>query len=173
MYQLVYVGDVEVLGTTTNRTIGQCLDGTLSPELVKGKIILCLSGYSYSVEKGLEVKRVQGIGFILQNPMNGLESNILKPNINTAPGLNILAAWSEASSPTKLPDDHRVVKYNIDSRTSMSCPHVAAIAALIKAIHPDWSSAIIRFALITTGILACFNSLHVIYFLAFKTSFIS
>ncbi|THG03081.1 hypothetical protein TEA_026153 [Camellia sinensis var. sinensis] len=190
----------------------QCLDGTLSPELVKGKIVLCLSGYSYNVKKGLEVKRVQGIGFILQNPENGigilvdahvlpgttvfsndsttilnyirtsknpmatlvppetvlnskpapfmasfssmgpngLEPNILKPDI-TAPGLNILAAWSEASSPTKLPDDHRVVKYNIESGTSMSCPHVAAIAALIKAIHPDWSSAMIRSALITTA----------------------
>ncbi|KAL7212680.1 hypothetical protein ACSBR2_015376 [Camellia fascicularis] len=212
MYQLVYAGDVEVPGTTTNSTTGQCLDGTLSPELVKGKIVLCLSGYSYNVKKGLEVKRVQGIGFILQNlengigivvdahvlpgttvfsndsttilnyirtsknPMatlvppetvlnskpapfmasfssmgpNGLEPNILKPDI-TAPGLNILAAWSEASSPTKLPDDHRVVKYNINSGTSMSCPHVAAIAALIKAIHPDWTSAMIRSALITTA----------------------
>ncbi|XP_028111860.1 subtilisin-like protease SBT5.6 isoform X1 [Camellia sinensis] len=212
MYQLVYAGDVEVPGTTTNSTTGQCLDGTLSPELVKGKIVLCLSGYSYNVKKGLEVKRVQGIGFILQNPENGigilvdahvlpgttvfsndsttilnyirtsknpmatlvppetvlnskpapfmasfssmgpngLEPNILKPDI-TAPGLNILAAWSEASSPTKLPDDHRVVKYNIESGTSMSCPHVAAIAALIKAIHPDWSSAMIRSALITTA----------------------
>ena len=50
----------------------QCLDGTLSPELVKGKIVLCLSEYSYNVEKGLEVKRVQGIGFILQNPVNGI-----------------------------------------------------------------------------------------------------
>ncbi|GMP38022.1 hypothetical protein CsSME_00009447 [Camellia sinensis var. sinensis] len=77
MYQLVYAGDVEVLGTTTNRTTGQCLDGTLSPELVKGKIVLCLSGYSYSVEKGLEVKRVQGIGFILQNPMNGIGISVV------------------------------------------------------------------------------------------------
>ncbi|CAL5411537.1 unnamed protein product [Camellia sinensis] len=219
MYQLVYAGDVEVPGTTTNSTTGQCLDGTLSPELVKGKIVLCLSGYSYNVKKGLEVKRVQGIGFILQNPENGigilvdahvlpgttvfsndsttilnyirtsknpmatlvspetvlnskpapfmasfssigpngLEPNILKPDI-TAPGLNILAAWSEASSPTKLPDDHRVVKYNIESGTSMSCPHVAAIAALIKAIHPDWSSAMIRSALITTGFSSCFGT---------------
>ncbi|KAE9461967.1 hypothetical protein C3L33_06124, partial [Rhododendron williamsianum] len=130
---------------------------------------------------GLEVKRAGGIGFVLQNPMNGigisvddhvlpgtavrpapfmaafssmgpngLQPNILKPDI-TAPGLNILAAWSEASSPTKLPEDDRVVKYNIDSGTSMSCPHVAAAAALIKAIHPDWSSAAIRSALMTTG----------------------
>nr|GMD16595.1 subtilisin-like protease SBT5.6 [Ipomoea batatas] len=79
-----------------------------------------------------------------------IEPNILKPDI-TAPGLNILAAWSEASSPTKLSFDRRVVKYNIISGTSMSCPHVSAVAALIKAIHPDWSSAAIRSALMTTG----------------------
>ncbi|KAG8385368.1 hypothetical protein BUALT_Bualt03G0035800 [Buddleja alternifolia] len=83
---------------------------------------------------------------------NFIEPNILKPDI-TAPGLNILAAWSEASSPLNVPNDRRrVVKYQILSGTSMSCPHVAAVAALLKAIHPDWSSAAIRSALMTTGI---------------------
>ncbi|KAK9268011.1 hypothetical protein L1049_010450 [Liquidambar formosana] len=81
---------------------------------------------------------------------NVIDPNILKPDI-TAPGLNILAAWSEGSSPTKLEDDPRVVKYNILSGTSMSCPHVAAAAALLKAIHPNWSSAAIRSALMTTA----------------------
>ncbi|THG17647.1 subtilisin-like protease SBT5.6 [Camellia sinensis] len=81
---------------------------------------------------------------------NTITPNILKPDI-TAPGLNILAAWSEASSPTKLSSDHRVVKYNILSGTSMSCPHVGAAAALLKAIHPTWSSAAIRSALITSA----------------------
>nr|GMD11581.1 subtilisin-like protease SBT5.6 [Ipomoea batatas] len=76
--------------------------------------------------------------------------HILKPDI-TAPGLNILAAWSEGSSPTKLDIDHRVVKYNILSGTSMSCPHVGGATALLKAIHPDWSSAAIRSALITSA----------------------
>lgn len=73
-----------------------------------------------------------------------------QPDI-TAPGLNILAAWSEASSPTKLEADKRVVKYNILSGTSMSCPHIGGAAALLKAIHPRWSSAAIRSALITSG----------------------
>nr|GLL40054.1 subtilisin-like protease SBT5.6 [Ipomoea trifida] len=81
---------------------------------------------------------------------NSIEPNILKPDI-TAPGLNILAAWSEAASPTNLAFDPRRVKYNIISGTSMSCPHVAAVAALLKAIHPDWSSAAIRSAIMTTA----------------------
>ncbi|RCV27179.1 hypothetical protein SETIT_5G303900v2 [Setaria italica] len=81
---------------------------------------------------------------------NVLEPNILKPDI-TAPGLNILAAWSEASSPTKLDGDHRVVQYNIMSGTSMSCPHVSAAVLLLKAAHPDWSAAAIRSAIMTTA----------------------
>nr|GMD06591.1 subtilisin-like protease SBT5.6 [Ipomoea batatas] len=63
---------------------------------------------------------------------------------------NILAAWSEASSPSFTPEDHRRVKYNIISGTSMSCPHVSAVAALLKAIHPDWSSAAIKSAIMTS-----------------------
>ncbi|CAL9056224.1 unnamed protein product [Musa banksii] len=81
---------------------------------------------------------------------NRVEPNILKPDI-TAPGLNILAAWSESSSPTKLEDDHRSVKYNLYSGTSMSCPHVSAVAALLKSLHPYWSSAAIRSAMMTTA----------------------
>ncbi|PSR98662.1 Subtilisin-like protease [Actinidia chinensis var. chinensis] len=81
---------------------------------------------------------------------NTITPDILKPDI-TGPGLNILAAWSGASSPTKLADDKRVVEYNILSGTSMSCPHVGAAAALLKAIHPTWTSAAIRSALITSA----------------------
>ena len=73
-----------------------------------------------------------------------------QPDI-TAPGLNILAAWTEGNSPTKLESDTRVVKYNILSGTSMSCPHVAGVAALLRAAHPTWSNAAIRSAIMTSG----------------------
>ncbi|KAE8728735.1 Subtilase family protein isoform 2 [Hibiscus syriacus] len=83
---------------------------------------------------------------------NVVDPYILKPDI-TAPGLYILAAWSEASSPTKLPFDHRSVKYNLYSGTSMACPHVSGAAALLKAIHPRWSVAAIKSALMTTTVI--------------------
>ncbi|XP_038724247.1 subtilisin-like protease SBT5.6 [Tripterygium wilfordii] len=88
-------------------------------------------------------------GFTSRGPST-IDPYILKPDV-TAPGVNILAGWSEASSPTKLVNDHRVVKYYFDSGTSMATPHVAGTAALIKAIHPEWSSAAIRSSLMTTA----------------------
>ncbi|KAF6153100.1 hypothetical protein GIB67_034822 [Kingdonia uniflora] len=88
-------------------------------------------------------------GFSSTGP-NPVYPNIIKPDI-TAPGINILAAWSRASSPTGLDADKRRVKYSFESGTSMSCPHIAGIVALVKAIHPTWTSAAIRSAIMTTA----------------------
>ncbi|CAK9173093.1 unnamed protein product [Ilex paraguariensis] len=76
--------------------------------------------------------------------------DILKPDI-TAPGVDILAAWSPVAPPSIYWDDTRSVKYNIISGTSMSCPHASGAAALVKANHPNWSPAAIKSALMTTA----------------------
>ncbi|KAM0891495.1 hypothetical protein ACQ4PT_026391 [Festuca glaucescens] len=75
---------------------------------------------------------------------------ILKPDV-TAPGVDILAAWTGANSPTDLDSDTRRVQYNIISGTSMSCPHVSGIAALLRQSRPGWSPAVIKSALMTTA----------------------
>ncbi|PUZ77917.1 hypothetical protein GQ55_1G411600 [Panicum hallii var. hallii] len=75
---------------------------------------------------------------------------ILKPDV-IAPGVNILAAWTGESSPTGLGTDRRRVQYNIISGTSMSCPHVSGVAALLRQARPDWSPAAIKSALMTTA----------------------
>ncbi|KAJ1398076.1 Peptidase S8/S53 domain [Sesbania bispinosa] len=89
------------------------------------------------------------IGFSSRGP-NSLEPAILKPDI-TAPGVNIIAAYSEAIPPTELPSDKRRVPFMIMSGTSMSCPHVSGIVGLLKSLHPDWSSAAIKSAIMTTA----------------------
>ncbi|KAL3499452.1 hypothetical protein ACH5RR_038545 [Cinchona calisaya] len=71
---------------------------------------------------------------------------ILKPDI-IGPGVNILAAWHrsvENNTNTK-------ATFNIISGTSMSCPHLSGIVALLKSTHPDWSPAAIKSAIMTTA----------------------
>ncbi|GLJ14453.1 hypothetical protein SUGI_0233690 [Cryptomeria japonica] len=68
--------------------------------------------------------------------------HILKPDI-IAPGVNILAAFAEV--------DKESSPYEFLSGTSMACPHVSGIAALIKAVHPTWSPAAIKSALMTSS----------------------
>ncbi|XP_042062800.1 subtilisin-like protease SBT1.7 isoform X2 [Salvia splendens] len=87
---------------------------------------------------------------------NSITPQILKPDL-IAPGVNILAGWSGAVGPTGLAEDARRVGFNIISGTSMSCPHVSGLAALLKAAHPDWSPAAIRSALMTTAYTAYKN----------------
>ncbi|KAI3997577.1 hypothetical protein MKX01_029408 [Papaver californicum] len=81
---------------------------------------------------------------------NFITPEILKPDV-IAPGVNILAAWTGAVGPTDLEVDKRRVEFNIISGTSMSCPHVSGLAALLRKAYPNWSPAAIRSALMTTA----------------------
>ncbi|XP_042481592.1 subtilisin-like protease SBT3.18 [Macadamia integrifolia] len=81
---------------------------------------------------------------------SSLSTDILKPDV-TAPGTSILAAWPPVAPPSGFPFDHRSVNWNFQSGTSMSCPHVTGVAALIKSVHPKWSPAAIKSALMTTA----------------------
>uniref|UniRef100_N1QPS4 Subtilisin-like protease n=1 Tax=Aegilops tauschii TaxID=37682 RepID=N1QPS4_AEGTA len=74
----------------------------------------------------------------------------LKPDV-PAPGVDILAAWTGAVSPSLLDGDMRRVQYNIMSGTSISCPLVSGIAALLRQARPKWSPAAIKSALMTTA----------------------
>ncbi|XVE99666.1 hypothetical protein REPUB_Repub03eG0219500 [Reevesia pubescens] len=89
------------------------------------------------------------VSFSSRGP-NPVTTDILKPDL-TAPGVDILAAWSEATTVTETEDDTRVVPYNIISGTSMSCPHATGAAAYVKSLHPTWSPAAIKSALMTTA----------------------
>lgn len=201
-------------GNATNMSNGNlCMVGTLIPEKVTGKIVLCDRGVNPRVQKGSVVREAGGVGMVLTNTAaNGEElvadahllpgtgvgqktgdamkdylfsnpnptatiifagtklgiqpspvvsafssrgpsaitPSILKPDV-IAPGVNILAGWSGAVGPTGLAVDGRRVAFNIISGTSMSCPHVSGLAALVKGGHQGWSPAAVRSALMTTA----------------------
>nr|GLL23273.1 subtilisin-like protease SBT1.5 [Ipomoea trifida] len=213
LYPLIYAGSVGSDGYSSSL----CLDGSLDPNVVNGKIVLCDRGINSRAAKGEVVKRAGGIAMILANGVfdgEGLVADchvlpatavgaaagdeirkyisvasktkspptatiqfrgtrlnvrpapvvasfssrgpnpetpeIIKPDV-IAPGVNILAAWPDSVGPSGLPSDNRRTEFNILSGTSMACPHVSGLAALLKAAHPDWSPAAIRSALMTTA----------------------
>ncbi|GAB2301887.1 hypothetical protein Dimus_035911 [Dionaea muscipula] len=76
--------------------------------------------------------------------------SILKPDV-IAPGVNIIAAWPQNLGPTGLPEDPRRVNFTVMSGTSMACPHVSGIMALIHSAYPHWSPAAVRSAIMTTA----------------------
>ena len=75
----------------------------------------------------------------------GPVADILKPDV-TAPGVNIIAGFTPDPANATPGENFAYL-----SGTSMSTPHVAGVAALLRQAHPDWSPAAIRSALITTA----------------------
>ncbi|MCH85496.1 subtilisin-like protease-like, partial [Trifolium medium] len=69
----------------------------------------------------------------------------------TAPGVNIIAAYSGGISPSEMDFDKRRIPFITMSGTSMSCPHVTGIVGLLKTLHSDWSPSAIKSAIMTTG----------------------
>jgi uncharacterized repeat protein (TIGR01451 family) len=77
--------------------------------------------------------------------------DVLKPDI-TAPGVSILAAVADGTIAPS--GDYELDLYQ---GTSMSSPHNAGAAALLMALHPDWTPMEIRSAMMMTaedGLLA-------------------
>ncbi|GMY36573.1 subtilisin-like protease SBT5.4 [Fagus crenata] len=190
-----------------------CMEGTLDPEKVKGKILACLRGKTARMDKGQQAALAGAAGMILCNdkssgneliadphvlpasqinyadgvavfayinstddPLgfitaptaqlnkkpapymasfsskgpNQITPEILKPDI-TAPGVNIIAAYTGAASPTNEDFDKRRVPFITMSGTSMSCPHVSGVVGLLKKLQPHWSPSAIKSAIMTTA----------------------
>ncbi|WP_203983619.1 S8 family serine peptidase [Sphaerisporangium rufum] len=81
----------------------------------------------------------------------GPGGDFLKPDV-TAPGLHILAGQTPTpESPLEGPPGNL---YQVIAGTSMSAPHVAGAAALLFALHPDWTPGQVKSALETTATTA-------------------
>lgn len=74
--------------------------------------------------------------------------SVLTPSVS-APGIDIYAAYADQQFGHD-GGTFGASDYNYLTGTSMSSPHVAGAAALIKGVHPDWQSDEIRSALMMT-----------------------
>ncbi|XP_043687866.1 subtilisin-like protease SBT5.3 [Telopea speciosissima] len=98
----------------------------------------------------LDAKPAPSIASFSSRGPNSITPEILKPDI-VAPGVSIIAAFPPASRPSSLAFTSRRVLFNSLSGTSQSCPIISGIVGLLKALHPDWSPAAIKSALMTTA----------------------
>jgi subtilisin family serine protease len=80
--------------------------------------------------------------FSSRGPLLAAGGDLLKPDL-IAPGQDILASVA--------PPNNAGRDFDMYSGTSMSSPHVAGLAALLKDLHPDWSPMMIKSALMTSA----------------------
>ncbi|MCA9927014.1 MAG: S8 family serine peptidase, partial [Anaerolineales bacterium] len=78
----------------------------------------------------------------------GQTLGVSKPDI-TAPGVQILAGHTPL--PGSIAGGAPGQLFQVIQGTSMSAPHVAGSALLLKALHPDWSPGQIKSALMTSA----------------------
>ncbi|GLJ25928.1 hypothetical protein SUGI_0497040 [Cryptomeria japonica] len=127
------------VGFKEGETMKAYMNSTVNPT-----VTLSFKGTMFGTRNAPAVASFSSRGPSLASP------EILKPDI-LAPGVNILAAWPSNLNPSGVSTDERKVDFNFESGTSMATPHVSGLAGLLKSVHPDWSPAAIKSAIMTSA----------------------
>jgi subtilisin family serine protease len=103
---------------------------------------------TFAPNPGLGVLADEMAAFSSRGPNGdgGPTVDIVKPDV-TAPGVQIMAG----ASPNHYGPGAQGQLFQSIQGTSMSSPHVAGAAALLKALHPTWTPAEIQSALMSTA----------------------
>ena len=79
------------------------------------------------------------------------QDGAIKPEL-CAPGVNIFSATILAGPFPGVPNMADPSGYTVASGTSMATPHMAGAAALLRQLHPEWSPAFVKAALVNTAV---------------------
>ncbi|KAL5714294.1 hypothetical protein ACHQM5_016275 [Ranunculus cassubicifolius] len=124
-------------------------DGSLVRNYVMGTNSSIVKEMKFVTTK-IGVKPAPQVTFFSSRGPDPITPSILKPDI-LAPGQDVLAAVAPNKPFVEIGDYELVSDYALYSGTSMATPHVAGVAALLKATHKEWSPAAIRSAIMTTS----------------------